>query len=135
MEHLTAEVERFMQGSLFESLDEANAALRERFSGPIDDMPSMATTPLEKAQDLMYRAFEARGRRRIQLARKALELSADCADAYVVLAEESHAPDNPITCQGAHDGNHAQKALSKVREVVRQTYCRLHGARASESPP
>ena len=91
MERLTAEVERFTQGSLFESLEEANAALRERFSGPIDDLPSTATTLLEKAQDLMYRAFEARGRRRIQLARKALELSADCADAYVLLAEESHA--------------------------------------------
>jgi tetratricopeptide (TPR) repeat protein len=93
MERLSAEVERFTQGALFESLEEANAALHQRFSGPIDDLPSTATTPLEKAQELMYRAFEARGRRRIQMARKALELSADCADAYVVLAEESHAPD------------------------------------------
>ena len=57
------------------------------------DVPSTATTPLEKAQELMYRAFDARGRRRIQLARQALELSADCADAYVVLAEESFAPE------------------------------------------
>jgi tetratricopeptide (TPR) repeat protein len=52
---------------------------------------------LEKAQDLMYRAFEARGRRRIQLARKALELSADCADAYVMLAEESRHPEEART--------------------------------------
>jgi tetratricopeptide (TPR) repeat protein len=94
MERLSAEVERFTQGALFESLEEANAALHQRFSGPIDDLPSTATTPLEKAQELMYRAFEARGRRRIQMARKALELSADCADAYVVLAEESHATDD-----------------------------------------
>ena len=93
MERLTAEVERFTQGALFESLEEANAALRQRFSGPLDDLPSTATTPIEKAQDLMYRAFEARGRRRIQLARKALELSADCADAYVMLAEASYAPE------------------------------------------
>ncbi len=64
LERLTAEVERFAQGSLF-----------------------------EKAQDLVYRAFDARGRRRIQLARRALEASADCADAYVVLAEESHTPE------------------------------------------
>jgi tetratricopeptide (TPR) repeat protein len=89
MERLTAEAERFTQGTLFESLEEVNAALRERFSGPIDELPSTASTPLERAQDLMYRAFEARGRRRIQLARRALELSADCADAYVLLAEES----------------------------------------------
>ena len=93
MERVTAEIDRFVQGSGFTSLEEANAALRERFSGPMADVPSTATTPLEKAQDLMYRAFDARGRRRIQLARKALELSADCADAYVVLAEESFAPE------------------------------------------
>ncbi|MGH7325122.1 MAG: tetratricopeptide repeat protein [Candidatus Rokuibacteriota bacterium] len=93
MERLMAEVERFAQTSMFESLNEANAALHRRFSGPIDALPSTATTPLEKAQDLMYRAFEARGRRRIQLARQALELSADCADAYVMLAEESRHPE------------------------------------------
>lgn len=93
MERLTAEVQRFTKGSQFESLEDANEALRRRFSGRIGDLPSTATTPLEKAQDVIYRAFESRGRRRIQLARKALELSADCADAYVVLAEESHAPE------------------------------------------
>ena len=93
MERLTAEVQRFTQGSLFETLEDVNEALRQRFSGPIDDLPSTATTPLEKAQDVIYRAVEARGRRRIQLARQALELSADCADAYVVLAEESYAPE------------------------------------------
>ena len=93
MERLTREAERFVQASMFESLDEVNAALRQRFSGPIDDIPSTAATPLEKAQDLIYTAFEARGRRRVQLARRALELSANCADAYVVLAEESRSPD------------------------------------------
>ncbi|HEV8641349.1 MAG TPA: hypothetical protein VGV13_09660 [Methylomirabilota bacterium] len=97
MERVMAEVERFAQTSMFESLNEANAALHRRFSGPIDELPSTATTPLEKAQDLMYRAFEARGRRRIQLARKALELSADCADAYVMLAEESRHPEEART--------------------------------------
>ncbi len=38
---------------------------------------------------MAYRAFESRGRRRVQLARKALELSSDCADAYVILAERT----------------------------------------------
>jgi len=93
MERFTAEVQRFVAGSQFESLEQLNGALRERFSGPIDDVPSTATTPLERAQDLVYRAFEARGRRRLQLARKALELSADCADAYIILAEESRGLD------------------------------------------
>jgi tetratricopeptide (TPR) repeat protein len=45
-------------------------------------------TPLEEAQELMYDAFEADGHRRIELAREALSISGDCADAYVLLAEE-----------------------------------------------
>ena len=37
----------------------------------------------------MYEAWEARGPQRVALARKALEISPDCADAYVLLAEET----------------------------------------------
>ncbi len=45
-------------------------------------------TPLAKAQALMYRAFEERdAKRRVQLAREALEVCPDCADAFVLLAE------------------------------------------------
>ena len=89
MERTLAEMERFMATSDFHDLDEANAALQSRFVGSMDAMPSTAATPLEKAQDLVYRAFDARGRRKIQLVRKALELSPDCADAYVALAEQA----------------------------------------------
>ncbi|HSB68203.1 MAG TPA: tetratricopeptide repeat protein, partial [Candidatus Methylomirabilis sp.] len=92
-EHTLVEIQRFMAESDFRDLDEANAAIQSRFLGRIDDMPSTATTPLEEAQDLIYRAVEARGRRKIQLARKALELSPDCADAYVTLAEEAVEPE------------------------------------------
>ncbi len=46
---------------------------------------------LDEAQDLMYEAWDARGPRRVELARKALEISPDCADAYVLLAEETAA--------------------------------------------
>jgi tetratricopeptide (TPR) repeat protein len=47
-------------------------------------------TPLKKAQDMIYDAWEAADpKRRIALARKALEISRDCADAYVLLAEET----------------------------------------------
>lgn len=94
MERTFAEIERFMAESNFQSLEEANAAIQERFMGqPMSDVPSTASTPLEKAQDLMFRAFDSRGRRRIQLAKKALALSRDCADAYVLLAEESPDPE------------------------------------------
>jgi len=45
--------------------------------------------PFEQAQEVMYRAWEERDPgRRIILAHEALEISADCADAYVLLAEE-----------------------------------------------
>ena len=91
MERVTAEIERFMARSEFENAEDANRALSERFRGPLDAIASTASTPVERAQDLAYRAFEARGRRRIQLARQALELSRDCADAWVILGE--HAPD------------------------------------------
>ena len=94
MERVTTDIERFMAASNFRSVEEANAAIQERFVGrPADAMPSTATTPLEKAQELMYRAFDSRGRRRIQLARKALQVSPDCADAYVLLAEEAVTPE------------------------------------------
>lgn len=48
-----------------------------------------ADEALLDAQDLMYEAFDARGARRAALARQALAISPDCADAYVLLAEET----------------------------------------------
>jgi len=87
MERVLLEVHRFAAEQAFKSEDELNAAIREKLSGEIDATPSTASTPLERAQDLAYRAAEARGRRRVLLARRALEISRDCADAYVLLAE------------------------------------------------
>jgi tetratricopeptide (TPR) repeat protein len=47
-------------------------------------------TPLDEAQDLVYQAWEEPAKReRKKLARQALELSPDCADAYVILAEDN----------------------------------------------
>ena len=89
MERVTAEIGRFFAQSEFESLEDANRAIAERFQGSFDALPSTAGSPLERAQDLAYRGFEARGRRRVQLARKALELSRDCADAWVILGENA----------------------------------------------
>lgn len=47
-------------------------------------------TPLDKAQEIMYRAFEERDtNRQVQLTRQALEVCPDCADALVLLAENA----------------------------------------------
>ncbi len=47
-------------------------------------------TPLQKAQELIYDAWESyRKASRITLARKALRISLDCADAYVILAMDA----------------------------------------------
>ena len=48
------------------------------------------STPLDEAQDLIFEAWETESKRkRVRLARQALEISPDCADAYVILAEDT----------------------------------------------
>jgi tetratricopeptide (TPR) repeat protein len=62
------------------------------FEGMLSDMfgDVEGETPLRKAQDIIYEAWEVtEPKRRVALARKALEISPDCADAYVLLAEET----------------------------------------------
>jgi len=51
--------------------------------------PAKRRTKLQRAQDLMYQAWaETNPAQRLILAHQALALSPDCADAYVLLAEE-----------------------------------------------
>jgi hypothetical protein len=48
---------------------------------------------LSQAEDLIYQAWEMSDhKKRSALARKALSISPDCADAYVLLAEAATAP-------------------------------------------
>lgn len=90
MEKMMAQVSRLLSEQEFETIDEANAFLQQLMeSGKLNEsLPP--ETPLEEAQELMYQAYTARNKReRVALARRALEISPDCADAYVLLAEES----------------------------------------------
>ena len=58
-----------------------------RMFGAFDD--GIKNPALKKAQELMYDAWEERNpARRIKMAYRALSVSPDCADAYVLLAEE-----------------------------------------------
>ena len=60
----------------------------EAFLAPLSGRQADAV--LYHAQDLMYQAWETRTRQaRINLAKRALKISPLCADAYVLLAQES----------------------------------------------
>ena len=48
-----------------------------------------ATGPVAEAQALMSEAWADPGTERVRLARQVTEVSADCADAYVLLTEEA----------------------------------------------
>ena len=90
MEKMLAEIARIMEEKQFTTIDEANAFLDELMKSG-DSFPARANpTPVEQAQDLIYDAWETGNRRnRVKLAREALAISQDCADAYVILAEDS----------------------------------------------
>lgn len=90
-------INQLIKSGGFASVEELGAYMRETLAGA--GLSLMAPqTPLEQAQDLIYDAWETTGKRRVQLARKALEVSSDCADAYVILA-------------GATKDQHEEKAL------------------------
>jgi len=84
-QHLAA-VGRLLAEKEFDSIEEANAYLQAAMAGG-DLVAPGPTTPLEEAQEVCYQAMESRGKRRLELARQALKISPDCADAYVLLAE------------------------------------------------
>jgi len=99
MEQMSAQIGRFLEERPDPDADieEINALIAEEFAGKTPDPEKWAgRTPLEKAQDLCYQAFEALGRRQIQLARQALEVCPDCADAYVILAESAGNPEKAL---------------------------------------
>ena len=61
----------------------------EGLLGGIGGMGRNKRSAVDEAQEIMYDAWEAPTRQRaVALAKKALTVSADCADAYVLLAEE-----------------------------------------------
>jgi tetratricopeptide (TPR) repeat protein len=84
--------------------------MRQLVPGMID-----ADFEIDAAQQIMYEAFEETSpRRQMALARKALETSPDCADAYVLLAE--HAPTRAESLEMYEQGVAAgERALGKER--------------------
>jgi tetratricopeptide (TPR) repeat protein len=88
-EQMLQNIGKLLQEREFGSVADANNYLQQLLASGGGIPEVAATNPLERAQELMYDAWEATGSRRLKLARQALEISPDCADAYVLLAEEA----------------------------------------------
>jgi tetratricopeptide (TPR) repeat protein len=92
-EGVQAEIGRFLRDGHFSSPEEAEEAVQKQFLGKRRKKAAgKASTPAERGQDIAYRAFDAVGRRRVILAREALAVWPDCADAYVILGEQAAGP-------------------------------------------
>jgi tetratricopeptide (TPR) repeat protein len=87
LDKVMASLTRIFGGRDVMSDAELDALLDDKMaSGEIP--PSAALDPLDEAQSLIYEAWNTEGPRKAVLARRALELSEDCADAYLILAQE-----------------------------------------------
>jgi len=102
-----------MANHQFSSIEEVNAFIQDKLAhGEIP--PAQANTPLEKAQDLMYETEVANPKRRLELAKQALALTPDCAEAYIILAESAANRDLPAAVEYARQGVLAgERALGK----------------------
>ena len=87
LESVMASLGKILDGKEFLSDLDLDAFLDSKMAtGEIP--PSMDLDPLDEAQSLIYEAWNTEGPEKIRLARRALELSEDCGDAYIILAEE-----------------------------------------------
>lgn len=90
MEQVLSNVARRLENEEFGSPEEAERHLAGLMDSGELDQPPAPRNPHDVAQDIMYRAWELRSPAlRVKAARRALKVSPDCADAYVVLAEET----------------------------------------------
>ena len=93
-----ADLSKMLASQQFESIDQANAFLQQMLSRNQGRIPELAPeTPLEQAQALIVAAHEeASPKRQAALAKQALDLSPECADAYCLLAELDPSPDRKL---------------------------------------
>jgi len=97
MDRTHAQMARLMEGHSFENADELNAMIQRELVGKQQDPGRFPPrNDLERAQALCFEAFDVHGRRRLQLARQAVAISPDCADAHVLLAEAAVDPEEAL---------------------------------------
>lgn len=90
IERVGAYVEQQVRGKDFKSLEELNKFVGELTAGKkLQDMELSVATAPEAAQAKIFDAYDTHSSsKRVALAKEALKLYPDCADAYVILAEE-----------------------------------------------
>lgn len=98
LESVFSDIQRLLNDRQVSSVEEAQGVLDELLAtGDSIGLPfgaggpgrGPAETPLDRAQEVMYEAWtQTSPKNREQLARRALEISPDCADAYVLLGNE-----------------------------------------------
>lgn len=118
-QELTA-MSRLLSQHDFASIEEANAFLQQLLERGGGQLPrTKPTTALEEAQEVIYQAFQAPVAQRTALARRALTISPDCADAYVLLAEATTDPQEArhLYEQGVAAGERALGAETFTQEA------------------
>jgi tetratricopeptide (TPR) repeat protein len=89
MEKMMGDLSKVLDEQNFESMEAAEKYLDDMVNTgqPLPEMP-VGDDPLDRAQELIFEAYDASSREEaVALARKAVEISPDCADAYVLLGE------------------------------------------------
>ncbi len=85
-ERTLRDLQKLIESQDFKSIDEINAYMAQ-LTEP-DSIPHFEPqTDQERAQELVFDAWEVGGSEAVRLARMALKIDPNCADAYVLLAE------------------------------------------------
>ena len=77
-------------------IDELNQIINEKFTGSMEDVEYPMDTPSDRASAFCQEAIESFGRRRIQLARQAVQEDPNHVEALVLLAETTRVPEKRI---------------------------------------
>jgi tetratricopeptide (TPR) repeat protein len=89
-EQVFTAMDRFFEENPAQSIEEMNQMLERHFTGKTpEEFAVEPKTPAEVAQALCYEALDTFGRRRVQLAKRALETDPECVEASVILAEQA----------------------------------------------
>ena len=113
-ERMQHDIHRILEQENFDSVEEMQDFVNKNIIGK--QVPhQQADTPLEQAQDLVYDALEARGRKQLQLVRKALQICPDCAEAYVLLGSLPAAIEQLQIGLKSGDGDYYQLSSAEAR--------------------